>query len=74
MPEIEKYLKHNNLFADEPTMNAGKMFTEFSIQVDKSNTILPLAKIRYELAMRKAVNIDTIPVNSSIPSIDVLGF
>ena len=74
VPEIEKYLKHNNLFADEPTMNVGKMFTEFSIQVDKSNTILPLAKIRYELAMRKAVNIDTIPVNSSIPSIDVLGF
>src|SRR4030042_4458017 len=34
--EIEQYLKHNNLFADEPTMNVGKLFTEFSIQVDKN--------------------------------------
>jgi ATP phosphoribosyltransferase len=72
--EIELYLRENNLFADEPTMNTGKLFTEFSIQVDKNNTSLPLAKIRYELACRKAVNIDTLPVNSSIPSLDVLGF
>ena len=72
--EIEQYLKHNNLFADEPTMNVGKLFTEFSIQVDKNNAVLPLAKIRYELALRKAVNIDTIPVNSSIPTLEVLGF
>ena len=35
---------------------------------------LPLAKIRYELAKRSAVNIDTIPLNSSIPNFDVLGF
>ena len=74
VPDIEKYLKENNLFADEPTMNIGKTFTEFSIQVDKSNAELPLAKIRYELALRKAVNIDTIPVNSSIPTLEVLGF
>lgn len=74
VPEIEKYLKDNGLFADEPTMNIGKQFTEFSIQVDKSNAQLPLAKIRYELALRHAVNIDTIPVDSSIPSLDVLGF
>jgi len=74
VPDIEKYLRENNLFADEPTMNIGKTFTEFSIQVDKSNAELPLAKIRYELALRKAVNIDTIPVNSSIPTLEVLGF
>lgn len=74
VPEIEQYLRDNNLYADEPTMNVGKMFTEFSIQVDRSCTVLPLARIRYELALRKAVNIDTIPVNSSIPSLDVLGF
>ncbi len=72
--EIEKYLRNNNLFADEPTMNVGKTFTEFSIQVDITNPDIPLAKIRYELARRKAVSINTIPIDSSIPSIDVLGF
>jgi ATP phosphoribosyltransferase len=71
---IERYLKKNNLFADEPTVNRGRTYTEFSIQVDQESTVLPLAKIRYELAMLKAKNIDTIPVNSSIPSIDILGF
>ena len=71
---IENYLASNNLFADEPTMNHGKDFTEFSIQVDINNNKLPLAKIRYELAKLGAVNIDTIPINSSIPSINVLGF
>jgi hypothetical protein len=74
VPDIEQYLRENNLFADEPTMNVGKLFTEFSIQVDKNNVVLPLAKIRYELAQRKAVNIDTIPVSSSIPTLEVLGF
>jgi ATP phosphoribosyltransferase len=74
VPDIEQYLRVNNLFADEPTMNIGKSFTEFSIQVDKNNANLPLAKIRYELALRKAVNIDTIPIDSSIPNLDVLGF
>lgn len=71
---IEKYLSDNALFADEPTMNPGKIFTEFSIQVDLGNKELPLAKIRYELAKLGAVNIDTIPLNSSIPNMGVLGF
>ncbi len=74
IPGIEQYLRENNLFADEPTVNAGKTYTEFSIQVAMSRKDLPLARIRYELAMRKAVNINTIPIESSIPSIDVLGF
>ena len=72
--EIEEYLANNNLFADEPTKNAGRSFTEFSIQVDLKNKEIPLAQIRYELAKKKAVNIDTIPIQSSIQSIDVLGF
>ena len=72
--KIENYLSENNLFADEPTMNPGKIFTEFSIQVNLGNAELPLAKVRYELAKLGAVNIDTIPINSSIPSISVLGF
>ncbi len=73
VPAIEKYLRENNLFADEPTMNVGKQYTEFSIQVDKNNVALPLARIRYELAARNAVNIDTLPVNSSIPSMEIIG-
>ena len=72
--QIEKYLRDNNLFADEPTVNVGKTFTEFSIQVDIANPDIPLAKIRYELAKRKAVNINTIPVDSSIQNLNILGF
>ena len=72
--EVENYLRDNSLFADEPTMNIGETFTEFSIQVDIANPDIPLAKIRYELAKRKAVNINTIPIDSSIHNIDVLGF
>ncbi len=72
--EIEKYLREHNLFADEPTKISGDIFTEFNIQVDTENIQNPLAQIRYELAKRKAVNIDTIPVQSSIQSLDVLGF
>jgi len=71
---IEDYLRKNNLFADEPTVNRGKSYTEFSIQVDQDSHTLPLARIRYELALLRAKNIDTIPVDSSIPSIDILGF
>jgi ATP phosphoribosyltransferase len=68
--KIGKYLSDNKLFADEPTMNAGKLFTEFSIQISKDNKKLPLARIRYELAKLGAVNIDTIPILSSIKGLD----
>lgn len=71
---IEKYLSENNLYADEPTKNIGHKFTEFSVQVDIKNKNIPLALIRYELAKRKAVNINTIPIDSSIQSLEVLGF
>jgi ATP phosphoribosyltransferase len=74
IPEIEKFLVENNLFADEPTINAGATHSQFSIQVDTKKHELPLAQIRFELALRNAVNIDTIPIDSSIPSINVLGF
>jgi ATP phosphoribosyltransferase len=72
--EIEKYLKDNNLFGDEPTKNVGKTFTEYNIQVDISNPQVPLAQIRYELAKRKAQSIDTIPITSSIRSIEMVNF
>jgi ATP phosphoribosyltransferase len=70
--EIEKYMSNHTLFADEPTKNVGKSFTEFSIQVNKDNKNQSLALVRYELAKRGAVNIDTIPIDSSIQSMDVL--
>ncbi|GAH72312.1 unnamed protein product, partial [marine sediment metagenome] len=61
VPDMEGYLADNTLFADEPTKNTGKSFTEFSIQVDIDNKKQSLALVRYELAKRGAVNIDTIP-------------
>jgi ATP phosphoribosyltransferase len=69
---IEKYLGDNNLFADEPTVNRGHDFTEYSIQVNTSDKNFPIAKIRYDLAVLKAKHIDTIPINSSIPGIEVV--
>jgi len=74
LEEMKGYLKDNQLFADEPTINVGQTHSQLSIQVDTKQHHLPLAKIRFELAMRKAVNIDTIPIDSSISSINVLGF
>lgn len=70
--DIEIYMSNHALFADEPTKNVGKFFTEFSIQVNKDNKAQSLALVRYELAKRGAVNIDTIPIDSSIQSIEVL--
>ncbi len=70
--EIENYLSDNELFADEPTKNVGKSFTEFSIQVDVENKKQSLAMVRYELARKGAANIDTIPIDSSIQNMDVL--
>ncbi|MEK6796827.1 MAG: hypothetical protein AABZ39_18785 [Spirochaetota bacterium] len=70
--DVIKYLTDNKLFGDEPTVNKGKEFTELSIQVDMSNTGLPLAKIRYDLLKLTAKNIETIPLSSSIPSLDIV--
>ena len=69
---IERYLSEKNLFADEPTVNAGKEFTEYNIQVDAGNINEPLAKVRYELAKLGATSINTLPIQSSIPSIRVV--
>ena len=66
VPLIEKYLSENKLFADEPTMTMGKSFSEFSIQIEKEDKHLPLARVRYELAKLGAMNINTIPIISSI--------
>jgi ATP phosphoribosyltransferase len=70
--EIEKYLVENNLFADEPTKTIGREYTEFYIQIDMENPKIPLAKVRYQLASLGAKHINTIPLSSSIPGIQVI--
>ena len=72
MKEIDRYLREKNLFADEPTVNVGENFTEYNIQIDAGNKNEPLAKVRYELAKRGATSINTLPVQSSIPSLKVI--
>ncbi len=71
---LMNYLKENALFADEPTVNEGVNFTEFSVQLASDRVDLPLAKVRYELAKLGATGIETIPLESSIPGLGVLEF
>ena len=66
---IDRYLREKNLFADEPTVSVGKEFTVYNVQIDTGNINEPLAKVRYELAKLGATSINTLPVQSSIPSI-----
>lgn len=74
VPKITGYLREHKLFGDEPTVNEGVNFTEFSIQMDTQSSSLPLAKARYELAKMGATYIETIPLDSCIPGLDVLDF
>jgi len=67
--EIDRYLCEKNLYADEPTVSVGKAFTVYNVQIDAGNISEPLAKVRYELAKRGATSINTLPVQSSIPSL-----
>lgn len=68
------YLRGNKLFADEPTMNEGVNFTEFSVQLNLDDAALPIARVRYELAKLGATGIETVPLESCIPSIDSVNF
>ncbi len=70
--DIEQYLSSNNLFGDEPTVNKGKEYTEYDIQVDTDNPEKPIAMVRYNLAKLGARSINTIPITSSIPGIKVI--
>lgn len=72
VPGIVAYLEEHRLFADEPTMNEGVHFTEFSVQLDARSAALPLARARYDLARLGATGIETIPLESSIPGIDAV--
>ena len=71
---VVQYLEENHLFADEPTVNEGVNYTEFSIQVDVNSKATPIAKVRYDLAKCGATGIETIPLDSSIPSLNVIDF
>jgi ATP phosphoribosyltransferase len=70
--EVDGYLRTNNLFGDEPTVNPGKEFTEYNIQVDAADAEKPVAMVRYNLAKLGARSINTIPITSSIPGIKVI--
>jgi len=74
VPRLLEYLEANRLYADEPTMKEGINFTEFSVQMDAANPDLPLARVRYELAKIGATHIETTPLESSIPGLDVITF
>ena len=69
---VDDFIRENNVFADEPTKNRGPAYTEYSLQVETADSSNPIPKIRYELAVRGAQNIDTVPVISSIKSLDEL--
>ncbi len=69
---IIQYLSEHKLFADEPTLNEGENFVEFSVQLEANSKTLPLARVRYELAKMGATSIETIPLESSIPGIDAI--
>ena len=72
--KVTGYLRENNLFGDEPTINEGVSYTEFSVQIDTHNVDRPLAKVRYDLAKMGARHIETIPLESSIPDLNVIDF
>lgn len=72
--KLLQYLRDNHLFGDEPTINEGVNFIEFSIQLDASSKVLPIAQVRYELAKLGATAIETIPLESSIPGLHVIEF
>ena len=72
--KVVDYLEANKLFANEPTINQGVNYVEFAIQLDVSAKDLTLARVRYELAKMGATGIETIPLESSIPGMDVIDF
>lgn len=74
VPAVVDYLSTNNLYGDEPTMNEGVNFTEFSVQLETNRTDLPLAKVRYDLARIGATAIETVPLDSAIPGLDAIDF
>ncbi|HNV20463.1 MAG TPA: hypothetical protein PLB67_03265 [Candidatus Hydrogenedentes bacterium] len=71
---ILDYLRDNRLFGEEPTINEGVNYTEYSIEMKADSVDLPLPRVRYELAKLGATSIETIPLDSSIPGLSVIDF
>jgi hypothetical protein len=69
---VDRYLRTNNLFGDEPTLTRGKEYTEYNIQVDADDVEKPIAMVRYTLARLGARSINTIPITSSIPGLKAI--
>lgn len=69
---ITWYLRERHLFADEPTINVGTNFAEFSVQLCVDDVNLPLARVRYELMKLGARSLETVPLESSIPGLEVI--
>jgi ATP phosphoribosyltransferase len=72
--KILDYLEKNKLFGTEPTMNEGDRYMEFSIELKTHDPALPIARVRYELAKIGATAIETVPLESSIPSLAAIDF
>jgi ATP phosphoribosyltransferase len=70
--EVDRYLRTNELFGDEPTLTRGREYTEYNIQVDADDVEKPIALVRYTLAKLGARSINTIPITSSIPGLKAL--
>jgi ATP phosphoribosyltransferase len=70
--EVDRYLRENKLFGDEPTVSRGKEFTEYDIQVNVDDGERPIARVRYALAKLGARNINTVPITSSIAGLDAI--
>lgn len=71
---ILEYLRTHRLFGDEPTMNAGPAYTEFSVQLSTDNPELPIARVRYDLIGLGATHLETVPLDSCIPGADAIQF
>jgi len=72
--KILAYLEKNKLFGTEPTMNEGDKYMEFSVELKTHDPKLPIARVRYELAKIGATAIETVPLESSIPSLSAIDF
>ncbi len=72
--KILGYLRDNRLFGEEPTINEGVNYTEYSIEMKADSIDLPLPRVRYDLAKLGATSIETIPLESSIPGLSVIDF
>ncbi len=72
--KILGYLEKHQLFGTEPTMNEGEKYVEFSIELKTHDPKLPIARVRYELAKIGATAIETVPLESSIPSLSAINF